>query len=240
MAADLVSIPVGEDTVSGLWLRPEGARAVCVVAHGAGGGMRQRFLEAAARGMAERGLASLRYQFPYMEAGKARPDTPKVATAAVRDAVAFAATLAPGVPLFAGGKSFGGRMTSTAESEAHLDGVRGLFFLGFPLHPPGKPSDGRGLHLAAVGIPMLFLSGTKDDFATLPLLEPQVARLGANTTLRLFADADHSFHVPKASGTTDADTLDAVLDALAGWIDAVLAGPGGSRPTGGAKRRRSE
>jgi predicted alpha/beta-hydrolase family hydrolase len=239
MAADPVAIPVAEGTVSGLWLAPKDARAVCVVAHGAGGGMRQRFLEAAATGMADRGLASLRYQFPYMEAGRARPDTPKTATATVRDAVAFAATLAPGLPLFAGGKSFGGRMTSTAEAEAHLDGVRGLFFLGFPLHPPGKPSDERGVHLASVGIPMLFLSGTKDDFATLPLLEPQVARLGDSATLKLFESADHSFHVPKASGSTDAATLAAVLDALAGWIDGILGKSGGSRPTGGAKRRRS-
>jgi len=223
MAADLVSIPVGDGTVSGLWLGPERPKAVCVVAHGAGAGMRHRFLEAAARGLAARGLASLRYQFPYMEAGRGRPDTPKVATSAVRAAVAAAGDLAPGVPLFAGGKSFGGRMTSTAEAEAHLEGVRGLFFLGFPLHPPGKPSDERGVHLASVGVPMLFLSGARDDFATLPFLEPQVARLGTMATLRLFQDADHSFHVPKASGTTDAATLDAVLDALAGWIDAVLA-----------------
>jgi len=223
MAADLVSIPVGEGTISGLWLGPDRPKAVCVIAHGAGAGMRHRFLEATAKGMALRGLASLRYQFPSMEAGRSRPDTPKVATSAVRAAVAAAENLAPGVPVFAGGKSFGGRMTSTAEAEAHLDDVRGLFFLGFPLHPPGKPSDERGVHLASVGVPMLFLSGTKDDFATLPLLEPQVARLGAMATLRLFQDADHSFHVPKASGTTDAETLDAVLDSLSGWIDGVLA-----------------
>lgn len=223
MAADLVSIPVGDGTVSGLWLAPAKPKAVCVMAHGAGGGMRQRFLEAAAKGMAERGLASLRYQFPYMEAGRGRPDSPKVAATAVRAAVAAAAGRADGLPLFAGGKSFGGRMTSTAESEAHLDGVRGLFFLGFPLHPPGKPSDERGVHLASVGIPMLFLSGTKDDFATLSLLEPQVARLGGLATLRLFQNADHSFHVAKGGGATDAETLAAVLDALAGWIDDVLA-----------------
>jgi len=223
MAADLVSIPVGDGTVSGLWLAPDRPKATCVIAHGAGAGMRHRFLEATAKGLAARGLASQGYQFPYMEAGRGRPDTPKVATSAVLAAVAAAGTPAPGVPLFAGGKSFGGRMTSTAEAEAHLDGVQGLFFLGFPLHPPGKPSDERGLHLASVGIPMLFLSGTKDDFATLQLLEPQVARLGEHATLRLFQDADHSFHVPKASRTTDSETLDAVLDALAAWIDAILA-----------------
>jgi predicted alpha/beta-hydrolase family hydrolase len=223
MAADLVGIPVGEGTVSGLWLAPERPKAACVVAHGAGSGMRHRFLEAAATGMAGRGLASLRYQFPYMEAGRGRPDTPKVAASAVRAAVAAAAGIAPGLPLFAGGKSFGGRMTSTAEAEAHLEGVQGLFFLGFPLHPPGRPSDDRGSHLAAVGVPMLFLSGTKDDFATLPLLEPQVARLGALATLRLFQNANHSFHVARGGGATDAETLDAVLDALSLWIDRILA-----------------
>ncbi|MCW5718269.1 MAG: alpha/beta hydrolase [Bauldia sp.] len=223
MAADLVTIPVGEGTVSGLWLAPESARAACILAHGAGAGMRHRFLESAATGMAARGVASLRYQFPYMEAGRNRPDMPKVATATVRSAVAAAAALAPTLPVFAGGKSFGGRMTSTAEAEAHLHGIRGLFFLGFPLHPPGKPSDERGVHLTSVGIPMLFLSGTRDDFAALPLLEKQVARLGPLATLRLFQDANHSFAVPKGSGSTTTGTLDAVLDALVAWIDAVLA-----------------
>ncbi len=215
--AEPVSIDIGGPSVSGLWLRLSDAIAAAVIAHGAGGGMRHRFLEATAHGLADRGLASLRYQFPYMEAGRGRPDPPGVATAAVRAAVGTAARLAPDLPLVAGGKSFGGRMTSAAEAAAHLPGVRGLFFLGFPLHPPGKPGIERGAHLASVAVPMLFLQGTRDDFADLALLRPLVERLWPLAALELFEDADHSFHVPKASGRSDGEVLAAVLDALAGW-----------------------
>jgi predicted alpha/beta-hydrolase family hydrolase len=187
--------------------------------------MNQRFLEAAAMGLAERSVATLRFQFPYMEAGRGRPDSPAVATAAVRAAAGEAARLANGLPLFAGGKSFGGRMTSTAESETHLEGVSGLFFLGFPLHAPGKASSERGEHLKAVKIPMLFLQGTRDDFAKLEQLEPVVKGLGRKATLRLFEGADLSFHVPKTSGRTDAEILTELLDTTAEWAQRLAAGP---------------
>jgi predicted alpha/beta-hydrolase family hydrolase len=181
--------------------------------------MRQRFLEAAAEGLAKRGIGTLRYQFPYMEKGSRRPDRPPLAFAAVRAAVAEAARLAPGLKLVAGGKSFGGRMTSGAEAEAHLPGVAGLAFLGFPLHPPGAPADTRGEHLSDVSIPMLFLQGTKDEFAELDLLEPLVKRLGRRATLHRVEAADHSFHVPAKSGRKDAEVLDEVLDAMAAWVE---------------------
>jgi predicted alpha/beta-hydrolase family hydrolase len=153
-----------------------------------------------------------------MENGSKRPDRPPVAFATVRAAVEEAARLAPGVKLVAGGKSFGGRMTSGAEAEAHLPGVAGLAFLGFPLHPPGAPADTRGEHLARVRIPMLFLQGTKDEFAELSLLEPLVGRLGKHATLHLVESADHSFHVPAKSGRKDADVLNEILDVMAGWV----------------------
>jgi predicted alpha/beta-hydrolase family hydrolase len=212
---------VGEGKVSGLWLRPEGASAALVIAHGAGAGMRHRFLGAVARGLADRGIASLRYQFPYMEAGRGRPDPPARATAAVRAAVAEASRLAPDVTLFAGGKSFGGRMTSTAEAEEHLAGVAGLVFLGFPLHPPGRPSTDRAAHLAEVGVPMLFLQGTRDNFAETKLITEVCASLGKRARLEFFAEADHSFHVPKSSGRTDAEIMAALLDTVADWMAAV-------------------
>ncbi|MGD9740242.1 MAG: alpha/beta family hydrolase [Bauldia sp.] len=221
MAGKALTIDAGSQPVSALWLEPKGSDRALVLAHGAGGGMRQRFLEATANGLADRGIATLRFQFPYMEAGRARPDTPAVATAAVRAAVAKAGELAPDLALFAGGKSFGGRMTSTAQSEAALPGVRGLVFLGFPLHPPGKPSDDRAAHLGAVDVPMLFLQGSRDDFARLDLLEPLVARLKPRATLALYEGANHSFHVPKASGRTDADILNDVLDEIARWTDRI-------------------
>lgn len=220
--AEDVTIRVGAGTVSGLWLDPGGAVAALVLAHGAGGGMRQRFLENAARGLADRGIATLRYQFPYMEAGRGRPDTPAIATAAVRAAVASAETLAGGLPIFAGGKSFGGRMTSTAEAETPLPGVRGIIFFGFPLHPPGKPSTQRAEHLAAISRPMLFLQGSRDSFADLELLRPVIDGLTPRATLALFEGADHSFHVNKASGTTDSKVLHAVLDRVRDWADACL------------------
>src|SRR6267143_6256052 len=203
--------------VSGLLLRPDGARLLYVVAHGAGAGMRHPFLESIAQRLAERSIATLRYQFPYMEQGARRPDPPAVAAATVRAAVAEAARLAPGLLLVAGGKSFGGRMTSTAQAEEPLSGVRGLVFLGFPLHPPGRPGDSRAEHLAQVRIPMLFLQGDRDEFADLKLLRPVVKRLGVGATLHLVEGGDHSFHVLKRSGRTDADVISELADAIVKW-----------------------
>jgi predicted alpha/beta-hydrolase family hydrolase len=214
-----VDIEVGEaHRVSGLWLAPEASRAVYVFAHGAGAGMRHAFMEAAAQGLAERGIASLRYQFPYMERGSRRPDAPPLAQATVRAAVAVAVRLAPALPLFAGGKSFGGRMSSQAQAAAPMAGVRGLVFLGFPLHPAGEPSDQRAAHLAGVQVPMLFLQGTRDELADFSLLQPLVTRLGGHATLHAVTDADHSFHVPAKSGRKDPQVLAEVLDAFAAWI----------------------
>ncbi|MEO5692660.1 MAG: alpha/beta family hydrolase [Usitatibacter sp.] len=201
---------------------PKDARALYVLAHGAGAGMNHSFMAAVAEELSALGIGTLRYNFPYIEKGSKRPDTPKVAHAAVREAVAEAARLAPGVPLFAGGKSFGGRMTSQAQATEPLAGVKGLIFLGFPLHPAGKPSDERAAHLREVKVPMLFLQGTRDDLATLELLEPMVASLGPRATLELSAGADHSFHVPARSGRKDAEVRGELLDALARWIDQAL------------------
>src|SRR5438552_18098214 len=205
--------------VSGLLLRPDGARAVYVLAHGAGAGMRHPFLESIAHrlGEGERGIATLRYQFPYLERRSRRPDPPAVAVATVRAAVGEAARAMPGLPLIAGGKSFGGRMTSTAQAEEPLPGVRGLVFLGFPLHPPGRAGDQRAEHLAQVQVPMLFLQGTRDDFADLTLLKPLIKRLGQRATLHLVEGGDHSFHVLKRSGRTDADVMGEIADAIAEW-----------------------
>src|SRR2546421_6482795 len=214
-----VSISVNDaERVSGLMELPQKAWACYVLAHGAGAGMTHPFLTAIANGLAERGIATLRYQFPYMEKGSKRPDSPKVAHATVRAAVLEAARLVPNLPLFAGGKSFGGRMTSQAQAESALPGVRGLVFLGFPLHPPGQPSEERGKHLFDVQIPMLFLQGTRDDFASMQLLEPLCKQLGERATLKLFQDADHSFHVPARSGRKDAEVRAELLDTLADWI----------------------
>jgi hypothetical protein len=177
--------------VSGLLQVPQKARACYVLAHGAGAGMSHPFMAAIAEGLAERGIATLRYQFPYMEQGRKRPDTPKLAQATVRAAVAEASHLLPELALVAGGKSFGGRMTSQAQAESPLSGVRGLVFLGFPLHAPGRPSDERGAHLFDIKIPTLFLQGTRDALATTQLLESLVQRLGKRATLKLFQDADH-------------------------------------------------
>src|ERR1700759_5115772 len=194
-------------SVSALLIRPAKARVCFVFAHGAGAGMTHPFMETFAAGLGERGVASLRYQFPYMEKGSRRPDPPAIAQAAVRAAVAEARLSCPGLPLIAGGKSFGGRMTSQAQASAPLTGVRGLAFLGFPLHPAGKPSSDRAKHLAEVHVPMLFMQGTRDKLAELTLIEPVVASLGKRATLRLFDDADHSFHVPARTGRKDADVM---------------------------------
>src|SRR5256885_792329 len=177
------------------------------------------FVDGAAKGLAERGIATLRYQFPYMERAAKRHDPPTLAQATVRAAVAEAARLLPQLPVVAGGKSFGGRMTSQAQAAAPLPGVRGLAFLGFPLHPAGRPSRERGEHLFDIGVPMLFLQGTRDNLASLDELEPLCAALGARAVLRLFADADHSFHVPARSGRTDGEVRNEMLDALVAWID---------------------
>src|SRR5438874_1733882 len=219
VSSDPVAITVadGEAPVSGLLLRPPGASRLYVLAHGAGAGMRHPFLETTARALAERDIGTRRYEFPTMERRASRPDPPAVAAAAVRAAVAQAARLAPGLPLVAGGKSFGGRMTSTAQAEEPLPGVRGLVFLGFPLHPPGRPGDKRAEHLARVEIPMLFLQGDRDEFADLTLLQPVVKRLGDRATLHLVDGGDHSFHVRKRSGKTDAAVMDEIADALAEW-----------------------
>jgi predicted alpha/beta-hydrolase family hydrolase len=219
-----VAIAVDRGSVSGLLQAPPGARACLVLAHGAGAGMAHPFMAAVAEGLAARGVATLRYQFPYMERGAKRPDSPSVAQGTVRAAVAEAARLVPQLPLFAGGKSFGGRMTSQAQAESPLPGVRGLAFLGFPLHPPGRASDERGEHLSRVQIPMLFLQGSRDDFADMALLRPLVERLGARAMLKIFADADHSFHVPARSGRKDAEVREELTGALAGWVEAVASG----------------
>jgi len=207
--------------VSGLLWAPVDARACYVLAHGAGAGMAHPFMVSVAEGLAERGVATLRYQFPYMERGSKRPDAPKIAHAAVRAAVAEASRLAPDLALITGGKSFGGRMASQAQAASPAPGVRGIAFLGFPLHPAGRPSDERGKHLFDVQVPMLFMQGTRDALADLQLLQPLVNELGPRATLKLFPDADHSFHPPARTGRNDADVMAEMLDALAGWIDRV-------------------
>jgi predicted alpha/beta-hydrolase family hydrolase len=208
--------------VSGLLQAPPRARACYVLAHGAGAGMTHPFMAAVASGLALRGIATLRYQFPSMERGAKRPDPPQVAQATVRAAVAAAGRLDPNTPLIAGGKSFGGRMTSQAQAAAPLPGVRGLAFLGFPLHPAGRPSQERAKHLSEVHIPMLFLQGTRDALAMLDQIRPVCAALGRQATLQLFEDADHSFHVPARTGRKDAQVLGEMLDALTAWIDGVI------------------
>jgi predicted alpha/beta-hydrolase family hydrolase len=204
-------------SVSALLVLPDAPRACFVFAHGAGAGMTHSFMEAFATGLHERGVASVRYQFPYMETGSKRPDPPAVAQATVRAAVAKAAETCPGVSLIAGGKSFGGRMTSQAQAAAPLAGVRGLAFVGFPLHPAGKPSTDRADHLAKVAIPMLFLQGTRDALAEVALIEPVVQRLGSRASLHLVDGADHSFHVLARSGRNDRDVMNEILDVFSKW-----------------------
>jgi hypothetical protein len=205
-------------TVSALLRHPDNARACLVLAHGAGAGMSHPFMETVATGLAARGIATLRFQFPYMEKGSKRPDPPAVAHAAARAAVAEAARRCPGLPLFAGGKSFGGRMTSQAQAIAPLPGVRGLVFFGFPLHPPDKPSVERAEHLADVKLPMLFLQGTRDKLADLKLLEPLIKKLGSPASLNVVQDGDHSLQVSARSGRNNEEVLAEVLDSTAVWI----------------------
>ena len=217
-------VGVGETAgdVAALLVRPADARLLYVLAHGAGAGMRHPFLETISQRLAEREIATLRYQFPYMEQRARRPDPPAVAAAAVRAAVMEAARAAPGLPLVAGGKSFGGRMTSTAQAGEPLPGVRGLVFLGFPLHPPGRPGNERAEHLTQVQIPMLFLQGTRDDFADLKLLRPVVKRLGTRATLHLVDGGDHSFKVLKRSGRTDGDVMTELVGAIVEWTVGIV------------------
>jgi len=222
-SAEPISVAVDSGTrVSGLLQAPPRARACYVLAHGAGAGMNHPFMAAVAAELAQRAIATLRYQFPYMERGSKRPDPPKQAHAAVRAAVAAAAHGLPKLPLIAGGKSFGGRMTSQAQAVEPMEGVRGLAFLGFPLHPAGRPSQDRAKHLFDVKVPMLFLQGTRDALAALDELEPLCKALGNRATLKLFEEADHSFHVPARTGRKNADVRGEVLDALAAWIDGVI------------------
>ena len=218
MDAQPLKIGFGDESVSGLLLRPNAAKALYLFAHGAGAGMTHKAMESNAQGLAERGIATLRFQFPYMEKGSRRPDPPRIAHATVRAAAAEAARLVPELPLFAGGRSFGGRMTSQAQAETPLPGVRGLAFLGFPLHPAGKPGIERAEHLSRVQVPMLFVSGERDALAELGLLRPVVADLGERATLHLVANADHSFKVAAKSGRTAAEAEADALDAVASWM----------------------
>jgi len=220
-AAEPITIPVdGTDGVSGLWQTASNAKACFVLAHGAGAGMRQPFLESFAGQLAALQIASLRYQFFYMDRGSKRPDPPKLCHTVVRAAVAEA-TRRTSAPLVAGGRSFGGRMTSQAQAESPLPGVRGLVFLAFPLHPAKRPASDRAQHLFAVHIPMLFLQGTRDELAEMQLLEPLLTKLGKNARARLIESADHSFHVPARSGRTDAAVATELVETLAHWVDSI-------------------
>ncbi|HEX6072231.1 MAG TPA: alpha/beta family hydrolase [Sphingomicrobium sp.] len=218
MDAQNIVIPVGAESVSGLLLHPANAKALYLFAHGAAVGMTHKAMESNAQGLAARAIATLRYQFPYMDKGSRRPDPPPIAHSAVRAAAAEALELAPDLPLFAGGRSFGGRMTSQAQSKAPLSGVRGLAFLGFPLHRAGKPGVERADHLAGVKTPMLFVSGSRDALAELALLKPIVDGLGECAELHVVEGADHGFNVPAKSGRTSADTEAEALDAMTDWM----------------------
>lgn len=209
--------------VSGLVQSPAEAFACYVFAHGAGAGMAHSFMSAVSAGLAARSIATLRYKFPSMELGKKRPDPPPVAHAAVRAAVAQAVERFGSLPLFAGGKSFGGRMTSQAQALDPLPGVKGLVFVGFPLHPAGTPSTERADHLADVRVPMLFVQGTRDELAELASIRGVVSKLGASSTLMEIAEADHAFHVLRRSGRSDGEVLAQVLDGMTGWMRALLA-----------------
>ena len=217
---EIVELKVGASgIVSCLLQKPPRARACYVFAHGAGAGMTHSFMADVANRLFERDIATLRYQFPYMEKGSRRPDAPSIAHATVRAAVAEAALQCSELPLFAGGKSFGGRMTSQAQALSPLPGVRGLAFIGFPLHPSGKPSEDRAEHLYEIKIPMLFLQGTRDKLAELPFVERLATALGRGARLRLFDHADHSFHVPAKSGSNDREVMCEMLDVLTEWLE---------------------
>jgi len=202
-------------TVSALLVRPERARWLLAFGHGAGAGMRHRFMEEMSRALAEVGIATFRYQFPYMEAGSRRPDGRATLLATVRAALPAAGETAPDLPLLAGGKSMGGRMTSLAAAAAPLPGVRGLVFFGFPLHAAGQPSSERGAHLARVDLPLLFLQGERDRLAAPELMRPLCAALGARARLETVPDADHGFHVPKRSGRSDAEVIAGLAASVA-------------------------
>lgn len=225
-SANQIALQVSDGTdlvVSGLLTVSAKAQACYVFAHGAGASMSHPFMQTVADGLAQRHIATLRYQFPYMERGSKRPDSPSVAHRTVRAAVA-AAHASTGLPLVAGGKSFGGRMTSQAQAEAALDEVAGLVFLGFPLHPPEKPSNARATHLSAVAIPMLFVQGTRDKLAELARIESVVSSLLPRATLLPIDQADHGFDVLVRSGRKPADVMTEVLDGVAGWITTLLKG----------------
>ena len=207
----------GAGEVSAILVRPNAARWLLVLGHGAGAGMSHPFMGALAEELAAAGVATFRYQFPYMQERRRVPDSPAVLTATVAAAVRAAAEAAPGLPLLAGGKSMGGRMTSQAAAERPLDAVRGLVFFGFPLHPPKRPGTKRGEHLAKVGVPMLFLQGTRDELADLNLLRPITTKLGSQATLHIIEGADHSFHVLKKSGKSDAEVLGELAETTASW-----------------------
>jgi uncharacterized protein len=212
-----ILLPSGGAT-SGLLQAPASAKACYVFAHGAGADMNHAFMEAMAQGLAERGIASLRFNFPFMEQGSKRPDSPAVAHAAIREAVDEAARRMPGVPLFAGGKSYGGRMSTQAQAAEPMPGVKGIVLLGFPLHPAGKPSTERAAHLADVKLPMLFLQGTRDALADLDLITRTTAKLGNKASLHIVEGADHAFHVLVRSGRTDAQVREELLDTMAAWM----------------------
>jgi predicted alpha/beta-hydrolase family hydrolase len=218
MVAIPITIAEGGEPVSGLWQAPEAPRACLVLAHGAGAGMTHRSMAAIADGLDKLGIATLRYQFPYMERGSKRVDAPAVAQATVRAAVAEARRRAKSLPLFAGGRSFGGRMTSQAQAAEPLANVRGLIFFAFPLHPAGKPSTERAAHLQQVRVPLLFVQGDKDKLAEIALLRQTVEGLAGRATLNLINEADHSFHVPVRTGRNDAAVLTDALAAVAAWI----------------------
>jgi predicted alpha/beta-hydrolase family hydrolase len=218
MEPEKIVIPVGSESISGLLLRPKNAKALYLFAHGAGTNMAHKSMASNAEGLAERGIATLRYNFLYTEKGSKRPDAPKLAHAAVRAAAARAPELAGDLPIYAGGRSFGGRMTSQAQAAEPLPGVAGLAFLGFPLHPAGKPGVERAAHLADVKVPMLFVSGSRDTLAELDLLRPVMVWLGDRATLHVVQHADHSFRVAAKSGRTSSQAEDEALDVLANWM----------------------
>jgi predicted alpha/beta-hydrolase family hydrolase len=206
--------------VSAIFYSPDKPGSVLVFAHGAGAGMKNKFMEQVSLSLAEKGIATLRFNFPYMEKGKKIPDSKSVCSETIIVAVDKAARLCPKTPVFAGGKSFGGRMTSTAASEGLLPNIKGIIFFGFPLHAPGKPSNDRAEHLYKVTVPMLFLQGSRDALASLDLLKPVCKKIGKNAELFVIEGADHSFHVPKESKMNDNDIIEMISEEVKKWTDA--------------------